>query len=55
VLDFGALDHTPEQKPRFLLGQDLIGEADEAIMHVVIGNGGSNPVDVCGRHHACSR
>jgi hypothetical protein len=55
VLDFGALDHAPEQEPRSSLGQHLIGEADEGIMHVVIGNRGSNPVDVGDRHHASSR
>ena len=55
VFDFGALDHAPEHKLRFFLGQDLIGEADEAIMHVAIRNRGSNPIDVGDRHHASSR
>src|ERR1700722_19240191 len=55
VLDFGALDHALEQEPRFLLGQNLICEPDESIVHVVLRNRGSNPVDVGGRHHTSPR
>src|SRR4051794_31070377 len=55
VLYLGALGHALEQQARLSLGQDLVGEAYKGVMHVVIGNRGSNPVDVGGRHRSFPR
>ena len=48
--DVGALRHPAEQGPAPAVGQNAVDEVDEGRMHVVVGNGGPDPVDMGGGH-----
>ena len=52
--DLRPTGHATEQGVPSILLKDVFGKSHECLVNIMVGNSGSDPVQVSGRHHALS-